>query len=76
MIQGDINKLIQASVRQLIERTPHSLNQEQIRLVTLVCQEIVKSIAEEIAKTPAETKSEEELFKIKAIWKELNKLLK
>jgi len=76
MIKGDTNKLIQSSIRQLIDRIPHSLNQEQEKMVLMICQEIVNTVVEQIDKTPAETKAEQELLKIKNTWKELNKLLK
>jgi hypothetical protein len=76
MIEGNLKKLIQNKVAQLIERTPHTLDQAEVKLVTLICQEVVSSIAEDIAKSPKETKAEEKLIKIQKTWKELNNLLK
>jgi hypothetical protein len=75
MIKGDIHNKVQSKIKEVITRIPHSLNQEQEKLVGMIAQEILLDIIEDIQVESQDTESKKELNKIKKTWKEFNKLL-
>ena len=75
MIKGNIHNIIQAKINEIIARIPHSLNQEQEKLVRIITQEILLDIIEDIQIESQDTESKKKLDKIKAFWIEFNKLL-
>jgi hypothetical protein len=75
MIDGNLNNLIQEKIDSLLSRTPHTLDQQQIRLVQMICKEVINSV-QEIDQRPKESDAEKELHEIKQVWKKLSKLLR
>jgi predicted DNA-binding protein YlxM (UPF0122 family) len=76
MITGDINNYIRKEVPEKLQRLPHTLNQEQEKLVIMITQEMIQTILDKIQTEFQDTENKKELDKIKTVWKKFNELLK
>jgi parvulin-like peptidyl-prolyl isomerase len=76
MIKGEVYNKINDKVERIIEVIPHTLNQEQKKIVVMITQEILLELIDEIGTAESDNKAQKDLIAIKNTWHKLNNLLK